>query len=130
MFSLWQGSTNLAVQMHQLPSAGAQLVAPDRSERGSAVGHLHCIKADLEMNGLRVYIDGDGNEAETRRTRPVFYSRREDGPYYRWVYDDALRQWHVGRVMKSTSLARTLSPAAWKTLPVTLQRSIVEHYQD
>jgi len=128
MFSLWQGSTNLAVQMHQLPPAGAQLAAPDRGERGSPVGHLHCIKADLEMNGLRVYIDGD--KADTRRTGSVFYSRREDGPYYRWVYDDALRQWRVGRVMKSTSFNRTLSPAAWKTLPVTLQRSIVEHYQD
>jgi len=128
MFSLRQGSTNLAVQMHQLPPARAQLATPDRSERGSPVGHLHCHKADLKMNGLRVYIDGD--EAEIRSTRSVFFSRREDGPYYRWVYDDALRQWRVGRVMKSTSFARTLSPAAWKTLPVTLQRSIVEHYQD
>jgi len=128
MFSLRQGSTNLAVQMHQLPPAGAQLAALDRSERGSPVGHLHCNKADLEMNGLRVYIDGD--EAETRRTRSVFYSRREDGPYYRWAYDDVLSQWRVERVMKSTSFARALSPAAWKTLPVTLQRSIVEHYQD
>ena len=80
MFPLWRGSTDLALQMHQLPSAGAQLAAPDPSERGSPVGHLHCIKADLEMNGLRVYIDGDGDEAETRRTRPVFYCRREDGP--------------------------------------------------
>ena len=79
------------------------------------------------MNGLRVYIEADGDGAETRRTRSVFYSRREDGPYYRWVYDDVIRQWRVGRVMKS---AKTLSAAAWKTLPVTLQRSIVEHYQD
>ena len=114
--------------MHQLPSAGAQLAAPVRSGHGSAVGYLHCIKADLEMNGLRVYIDGD--EAETRRARFVFYCRREDGPYYKWVYDDALRQWRVGRVMKSASFAKTLSAAAWKTLPATLQRSIVEHYQD
>ncbi len=125
MFSLWKGSTNLAVQLHQLPSAGSQLVASDRRERNRPVGALHCIKADIGMNGLRVYIDGDGDE--TRRTRSVFYSRREDGPYYRWVYDDAIRQWRVGRVMKS---AKTLSAAAWKTLPVTLQRSIVEHYQD
>ena len=130
MFSLWKGSTNLAIQLHQLPSAGAQLAASDRRERNRPVGALHCIKTDLEMNGLRVYIDGDGDEAETRRTRSVFYSRREDGPYYRWVYDDTIRQWRVGRVMKSATLAKTLSAAAWKTLPVTLQRSIVEHYQD
>ena len=127
MFSLWKGSTNLAVQLHQLPSAGAQLAAFDRRERNRPVGALHCNKADIGMNGLRVYIDGGGNEAETRQTRSVFYSRREDGPYYRWVYDDANRQWRVRRVMKS---AKTLSAAAWKTLPVTLQRSIVEHYQD
>ncbi|MFN2576370.1 MAG: hypothetical protein ABR607_01625 [Pyrinomonadaceae bacterium] len=79
------------------------------------------------MNGLRMYMDGGG--AETRRTLRVFYSRREDGPYYRWIYDDAIRKWRVGRV-KSVTLARTLSAAAWKTLPVALQRSIVEHYQD
>ncbi len=127
MFSLWKGSTNLAVQLHQLPSAGSQLAASDRRERNRPVGGLHCIKADIGMNGLRVYIDGEGEGDETRRTRSVFYSRREDGPYYRWVYDDAIRQWRVGRVMKS---AKTLSAAAWKTLPVTLQRSIVEHYQD
>ena len=130
MFSLWKGSTNLAVQLHQLPPAGAQLAAFDRRERNRPVGALHCNKADIGMNGLRVYIDGGGNEAETRQTRSVFYSRREDGPYYRWVYDDARRQWRVGRVMKSASLARTLSAAAWKTLPLALQRSIVEHYQD
>ena len=127
MFSLWKGSTNLAIQLHQLPSAGAELAAFDCRQRSSPVGPLHCIKADIGMNGLRVYIDGEGDGDETRRTRSVFYSRREDGPYYRWVYDDAIRQWRVGRVMKS---AKTLSAAAWKTLPVTLQRSIVEHYQD
>ena len=116
--------------MHQLPSARAQLAASDRRERSSPVGALHRIKTDLEMNGLRVYIDGEGDGADPRRIRSVFFSRREDGPYYRWAYDDALRQWRVGRVMKSASLARTLSAAAWKTLPVALQRSIVEHYQD
>src|SRR2546423_992173 len=123
MFSLRQGSTNLAIQMHQLPTARAQLVACHSRERSGPVGAANCIKADLEMNGLRVYIDGDGAEAETRRTRSVFYSRREDGPYYRWFFDDAVRDWRVGRVMKSATLAKTLSPAAWKTLPVTLQRS-------
>src|SRR2546429_7507723 len=128
MFSLWKGSTNLAIQMHQLPPARAQLAASDGREHNSLFGAFHYIKADLEMNSLRVYIEGDG--AETRRTRSVFYSRREDGPYYRWVYDDTIRQWRVGRVMKSATLAKTLLAAAWKTLPVTLQKSIVEHYQD
>src|SRR2546423_11155414 len=102
MFSLWKGSTNLAIQMHQWQPARAQLAASNGRERNSIFGALHCIKADLEMSGLRVYIEGGG--AETRRTRSVFYSRREDGPYYRWVYDDAIRQWRGGRGMQIGAL--------------------------
>src|SRR5438445_13672495 len=117
MFSLWKGSTNLAIQMHQLPSARAQLAASDRRERNSRVGALRCTKADLEMNGLRVYIEADGDGAETRRTRSVFYSRREDGPYYRCVYDDVIRQWRLGRGVKAATLAKSVLGAGWTTVP-------------
>src|SRR2546430_13797196 len=117
MFSLWKGSTNLAIQMHQLPPAGAQLAASDGREHNSLFGALHCIKADLEMNSLRVYIEGDG--AETRRTRSVFYSRREDGPYYRWVYDDTIRQWRVGRGEEKGTLCQKRLAGARETLTPT-----------
>lgn len=80
------------------------------------------------MNGLRVYVNGE--MAESRSGRPVFYSRREDGPYYRWSYDDDLGQWRVDRVLKSGLSPKALAAAAWKLLPVALQRNIIDHYQD
>jgi hypothetical protein len=80
------------------------------------------------MNGLRVYINGE--TVETRGGRQVFYSRREDGPYYRWSYDENLRQWQVGRVLKSGLPPKALSPATWKGIPSGLKKDIVEHYQD
>lgn len=80
------------------------------------------------MNGLRVYINS--TIAETISGQHVFYSRREDGPYYRWVFDETLSEWRAGRVLSSRIAAKDLSLATWKKLPVTLQRSMVEHYQD
>jgi hypothetical protein len=80
------------------------------------------------MNGLRVYINGISDE--TRGGCPIFYSRREDGPYYRWSYDDRSAEWQVGRVVRSGVSPRMLAPATWKTVPERLQRSIVEHYED
>ncbi len=80
------------------------------------------------MMGLRVYIHG--TIAENITGHLVFYSRREDGPFYRWAFDDALREWRVGRVLNSAITAKDLTLATWKKLPVALQRSMVEHYQD
>lgn len=80
------------------------------------------------MNGLRVYIND--HTAETRGGCPVFYSRREDGPYYRWSFDDSVSEWQVGRVLRSGASPKVLAPATWKTIPDRLQRSIVEHYED
>jgi hypothetical protein len=81
-----------------------------------------------QMNGLRVYINGIS--AETQGGCPIFYSRREDGPYYRWSYDDSAAEWQVGRVVRSGVSPKMLAPATWKTVPERLQRSIVEHYED
>lgn len=80
------------------------------------------------MNGLRVYIKADA--VETSAGWPVFYCRREDGPYYRWSYDDSLSAWHVGRVLTSGVLPKALTATSWKGIPARLQRSIVEHYED
>jgi hypothetical protein len=80
------------------------------------------------MNGLRVYIND--TIAETISGHHVFYCRREAGPYYRWVFDGALSEWRVGRVANSRISAKDLTPATWKKLPVALQRSMVEHYED
>jgi hypothetical protein len=80
------------------------------------------------MIGLRVYTHE--TIAEPISGHLVFYSRREDGPYYRWVFDDALSEWRVGRVLNSGIAAKDLTLATWKKLPVALQRSMVEHYQE
>jgi hypothetical protein len=80
------------------------------------------------MNGLRVYVND--TTAETVSGYQVFYSRREAGPYYRWVFDGALNEWRVGRVTNSGITAKDLTMATWKKLPVALQRGMVEHYQD
>lgn len=80
------------------------------------------------MNGLRVYVNGE--IPESRGGRQIFYSRREDGPYYRWSYDDNVTQWRVDRMSKSGISPKALAAATWKHLPVALQRNIIDHYQD
>jgi hypothetical protein len=78
------------------------------------------------LNGLRMFIlDGrvvpsDGSE--------VFYSRRSDGPYYRWSYEQKLEQWRSVRVHADELPYLTLAASRWKNVPRSLQRSLVEHY--
>ena len=80
------------------------------------------------MNGLRVYVNQ--TITDNISDHDVFYCRREDGPYYRWVFDEAVSGWRVGRVVNSQITAKDLTPATWKKLPVALQRSMVDHYQE
>ena len=113
--------------MHELSSTSSDLVTYRRRRGIVFGGAVRCLQAN-QMNGLRVYING--NTMETRGGCPVFYSRREDGPYYRWSYDDSLSEWQVGRVLTSGVSPKVLAPATWKTVPAGLQRSMVEHYED
>lgn len=80
------------------------------------------------MNGLRMY--QHGTTVEACGGRCVFYSRREDGPFYRWSYDDRLGGWLVGRVLKPGLSPKMLVPVIWKNVPSELKRSIAGHYQD
>ena len=80
------------------------------------------------MNGLRVYINQTGTD--TLSEQRVFYSRREDGPYYRWRYEEQLRQWRVSRVSVSGSPLKTLCVASWQTVPTALRARLSEHYLD
>jgi len=80
------------------------------------------------MNGLRVYVNTQ--TSETHDGLGVFYSRRADGPYYRWSFDEKLKQWRVARVRLTEVTPKVLSTTNWKTLPIALQRSMVEHYQE
>jgi hypothetical protein len=127
VLQLWNGLAALAGQMHELSSIGSELATFGGCRHAISVGTI-CGPQTDQMNGLRVYTNGAS--AETRGGCPIFYSRREDGPYYRWSFDARLSEWQVGRVLRSAFSPKLLAPATWKTVPERLQRSIVEHYED
>ena len=119
----------MANKMHELRSIGVELVAPDhRDDRGGA-GAFHAGEVNLagrKMNGLRVYVNILPEERAT--DSGAFYSRRENGPFYRWTLAD--RQWSASRVSSASFSIKDLSATSWKLVPKALQRSIVDHYQD
>jgi hypothetical protein len=129
MFRLRHGAPAVANQMHELRSIGVELVALDgRGDRGGADA-LHAAEVDLagrKMNGLRVYVNI--LPEERAKDSGAFYSRRENGPFYRWTLAD--RQWSAARVSSANFSSKDLSATSWKLVPTALQRSIVDHYQD
>lgn len=58
----------------------------------------------------------------------TFYSRRADGPYYRWRYEEAAGRWRFSRVSLSKFTLRVLCAARWGAVPVELQALLGEHY--
>jgi hypothetical protein len=106
---------------HRSQSVTAIAVAPTL-ESGPVI-----VRID-KMNGLRVYINPQVKE--TCGGYGVFYSRRENGPYYRWAYEEKVSLWRVSRVSPSDFSPKTLSNANWKGVPAALQKSMVEHYQE
>lgn len=80
------------------------------------------------MNGLRVYIYPE--DANARGENEVFYSRREDGPYYRWRYEEETGQWCGFRVQTAGLKLKALCPASWKAVPTALRIRLAEHYLD
>ena len=78
------------------------------------------------MKDLRVYVNPEGGGEPLGQG--VFYSRRGDGPFYRWRYEEALGQWCVSRVLPSDLPLKELCIARWKALPSALQVSLDEYY--
>jgi hypothetical protein len=78
------------------------------------------------MNGLRVYVNPVGTD--TLNEHGVFYSRRADGPYYRWRYEEEFGRWRGSRVHLSDLTLRELCIASWKAVPRALQARLGEHY--
>jgi hypothetical protein len=79
------------------------------------------------MKELHVY----SNPLDTNwRGEPtVFYSRRADGPYYRWLnIANEPEQWTFSRVHFSNIDASELCIAKWASIPVTLRARLREHY--
>ena len=78
-----------------------------------------------EMKELRVYVNPlSANAPEAGRA--TFYSRRADGPFYRWLYESG--RWRASRVVLPKQVLRVLCVASWKAVPDTLQTRLGEHY--
>ena len=89
------------------------------------------------MRGLRVYVDSPGPPrtghieivVDVAGSR-VFYSRRGNGPIYRWLYEESRAHWRALRMNTSDFDIHKLSNASWKTVPETLQAQLGAHYLD
>lgn len=78
------------------------------------------------MRDLRVYVRHVIKGAPG--TQAVFYSRRADGPFYRWRYEETPGGWRYSRVRISKLTLRILSVASWDAVPPALQDRLGEHY--
>jgi hypothetical protein len=78
------------------------------------------------MRDLHVYIDPVGPDGRSQHV--VFYSRRADGPYYRWVYAEGAGRWLFSRVPLSRLRLRVLCVAPWNAVPAALRDRLGEHY--
>ena len=78
------------------------------------------------MNGLRVY--KKSVSLEPANGNNVFYSRRGNGPIYRWLYEERLAHWRVLRMHTSDFASHELCLASWKSVPEQLQVQLSEHY--
>lgn len=80
------------------------------------------------MRDLHVYIDP--LTSEVRDGPAAFYSRRADGPLYRWLYAEGAGRWRYSRVCLEKPALRVLCVAHWDTLPTALRKRLGEHYLD
>jgi hypothetical protein len=78
------------------------------------------------MRDLHVYVDPVG--AGARGEQSAFYTRRADGPYYRWFYAEASGRWRYSRVSLDRPTLRVLCVARWEAVPTTLRKRLGEHY--
>ena len=75
--------------------------------------------------GLRMFV---AQSADSDSNSKVVYSRRAEGPYYKWRIT-APDTWEVTRVHGGL-LAADLCRLSWKNLPQALQRRVVNHYEE
>ena len=92
----------------------------------------------ITMSGLRIFVDSPkptetspiGTEVNEPTSNRVFYSRRGNGPIYRWLYEETRAHWRALRMNTSEFDTHKLSTASWKTVPETLQAQLGAHYLD
>ena len=78
------------------------------------------------MRDLHVYIDSV--DSGTRGEQAAFYSRRADGPYYRWFYTEGSERWRYSRVNLDRMELSVLCVAPWEAVPAALRERLGEHY--
>src|SRR3954452_25336643 len=79
------------------------------------------------MKELHVY--SNPSDINWRGEATVFYSRRADGPFYRWLHmSNEPERWTFSRVHLSRDNVSELCIAKWTTVPVTLRARLCEHY--
>lgn len=78
------------------------------------------------MRDLRVYVDPAARGA--RDVLRAFYSRRGDGPYYRWLCAEGSGHWRYSRVSLDRLELSVLCVAPWDAVPATLRERLGEHY--
>lgn len=78
------------------------------------------------MRDLHVYIAPVSSEARAGHT--AFYTRRGDGPYYRWLYAEGSGRWRYSRVSLDRLTLRVLAVARWDAVPTALRDRLGEHY--
>jgi hypothetical protein len=78
------------------------------------------------MRELRVYMRQAVKGAPCGQA--VFYSRRADGPFYRWLYEETPDRWRYSRVRLSKLTLRVLSVTSWEAVPPALRDQLGEHY--
>jgi hypothetical protein len=79
------------------------------------------------MNGLRVYVN-PLVMGEEPCGHAMFYTRRADGPYYCWFYEELTGRWQVGRVHLPDSNLRVLRTTSWRAVPPELKAKMTDHY--
>ena len=87
------------------------------------------------MSGLRVFVNAASGKpasdpVDNESIVSVFYSRRGNGPIYRWLYEEKLAHWRSLRMHTSDFETQKLSNASWKSVPETLQAQLGAHYLD
>jgi hypothetical protein len=78
------------------------------------------------MRDLHIYVEPSGQGARVERA--AFYSRRADGPFYRWLYAEGPGRWDYSRVSLDRLTLRMLCAAPWDALPAALRSRLGEHY--
>lgn len=79
------------------------------------------------MNGLRLYTNGEAPRVDVPG---VYYSRRGNGPYYLWRYENVVGRWNVSRVISPDFSPQALSVTPWKAVPPGLQVRLSQHYME